>query len=458
MENMIDALFKSVNCQGLLITDDKGIVIQVEDKSGDFYGIKSAELLGKSVYALEAEGLFRPSAAAAVLQTGEEVNLIQKVKNGVEVVVTAFPVSDEEGNLIKVVTFSRDIGEYTRFRNLYEELMRKIDNYNHTMDELAYKETIIEDFRTDNRSFQQTLKSMQVVAKYDVNILLQGETGVGKTLLAKKIHKMSQQKEGAFVEINCGAIPENLIESELFGYDKGAFTGAEARGKEGLIESAAGGTLFLDEISEMPLHAQVKLLQVLQDHTFRRVGGTAAIQAKCRVISATNQDLETEVSRGAFRQDLMYRLNTVIFNIPPLRERKEDILYLSKSILDSVNKKYGLEKIFDTAVLHLFLQYQWPGNTRELENVINRMAITSEEQIITKAALPDHIAEETESAGEKVKSHLKITDLNEAMERYEGSIIRNTYEREGSSVKVAKALNISQTTAARKIRKYIQHS
>ncbi|MCQ4637725.1 sigma 54-interacting transcriptional regulator [Anaerovorax odorimutans] len=457
MDRIMDAFFKSLNCQGLLITDSKGVVIQVEDKSMDFYGVDARELIGRSVYDMEKEGLFRPSAAATVLQSGREVNLIQKVKSGIEIIVTAFPVTDEQGKIAKVVTFSRDISEYARFRDMYEDFMKKIDQYNHTMDELAYKTAIIEDFHTDNRDFQQTLETMQSVAKYDVNILLQGETGVGKTLLAKKIHNLSEKKEGRFVEINCGAMPENLIESELFGYEKGAFTGADSRGKEGLIEAAAGGTLFLDEVSEMPLSSQVKLLKVIQDREFRRIGGTGVIRADCRFISATNKDLAEAVRQGTFRQDLMYRLNTVAFNVPPLRERKEDILYLSKSLLDAANKKYGLERIFDTAVLNLFLKYSWPGNTRELENVINRMAITSQGNVITKTVLPENILTETELYSETAVRHdQEVTDLAEAMEQYEGRIIRSVYEREGSSIKVARALNISQTTAARKIRKYVQ--
>lgn len=456
MDKIMDAFFKSMNCHGLLIADNKGIVIQVEDYSKDFYGMKSSELLGKSVYEMEKEGLFSPSAVAIVLQTGKETNLIQKVKSGLEVIVTAFPVLDENGAISKVVTFTRDISEYSRFRDMYERLMNKIDQYNRTINELAYKEAIIEDFHTDNRAFQQTLRSMQIVAKYDVNILLQGETGTGKTLLARKIHNLSRQKAGRFVEINCGAMPENLIESELFGYERGAFTGANASGKEGLIEAASGGTLFLDEISELPLQSQVKLLKVLQDREFFRVGGTRSIRANCRFISATNKNLEQEVARGSFRQDLMYRLNTVTFPIPPLRDRKEDILHLSKTLLNAANERYGLKKVFDTAVFNQFLKYQWPGNTRELENVINRMVITSEGDLITSEVLPENLLSSPGKAGEgPVKSYHEINDLTEAMERYEGGIIRSVYAREGSSVKVAKALNISPTTAARKIKKYV---
>lgn len=194
----------------------------------------------------------------------------------------------------------------------------------------------------------------------------------------------------------------------------------------------------------------------MQDREFFRVGGTRSIRANCRFISATNKNLEQEVARGSFRQDLMYRLNTVTFPIPPLRDRKEDILHLSKTLLNAANERYGLKKVFDTAVFNQFLKYQWPGNTRELENVINRMVITSEGDLITSEVLPENLLSSPGKAGEgPVKSYHEINDLTEAMERYEGGIIRSVYAREGSSVKVAKALNISQTTAARKIKKYV---
>lgn len=302
--------------------------------------------------------------------------------------------------------------------------------------------------------------SIQRVAKYDINVLLGGETGVGKTLLAKKIHFLSNYSRGKFVEINCGAMPENLIESELFGYEKGAFTGASEGGKKGLFEVADDGTLFLDEVSELPLQSQVKLLKVLQDQEVRRIGGTEAKLVRCRVICATNKDLDAEAREGRFRQDLLYRLNTVSFVIPPLRERKEDIIPLARELLAKANRKYGLAKIFDPAVMTAFFGHAWPGNTRELENTVHCMAVTSEGEVITTRDLPESISKissayEERTGGAGATSLQRIDDLTAALEQYEGAIIRAVYERADSSIKLAKALNISQTTAARKIRKYV---
>lgn len=458
MQQDIDAVLKSMNCIGILVADGAGTIIQVDEAFNEYYGVPARELMHRNVFDLEREGVFRPSSVAMVLRSGREETTLQKVKSGQEVIVTAFPLFDERGKISKVFTFSRDISGYNKFKKMYDDLTRKIAQYDRNLEELSYERAVIEDFRTRNGAFRQVLMSVQRVAKYDINILLAGETGVGKTLLAKKIHSMSNYAQGKFVEINCGAMPENLIESELFGYEKGAFTGASEKGKKGLFEIADAGTLFLDEVSELPLQSQVKLLKVLQDQVVRRIGGTAAKQIRCRLICATNKDLAGEAREGRFRLDLLYRLNAVSFVIPPLRERKEDIIPLSEEFLAKANGKYGLNKIFDPAVMTAFFGHSWPGNTRELENAVHRMAVTTEGEIITTRELPDTIARFSPAGTgweEGISRLGHIDDLTSALERYEGMIIRSVYERANSSIKLAKALNISQATAARKIRKYI---
>lgn len=456
MAEMLDSILKSMNCIGILITDGKGNIIHVDSNFNEHYGIPSEEMINNNVIDLEKKGIFSPSSVAMALKAKEEVTIIQKLKNNQEVIVTAVPLVDETGEIFKVVTFSRDLSAYTKFQHLYEELNNQIENYNRSLEELSYEHAIIEDFQTSNGKFRQILMSIQRVAKYDVNILLQGETGTGKTLLAKKIHKLSNYSKGRFVEINCGAMPDNLIESELFGYEKGAFTGASSQGKQGLFEIANDGTLFLDEISEMPISSQVKLLKVLQDQSVRRVGGTEDISINCRIISASNKDLFSEAETGSFRMDLLYRINMVSFTIPPLRERREDIANLTDSILLKANQKYEMNKKFDSTVMNLFMTYPWPGNTRELENTIYRAAITCEHDIITKEYLPLPIQESScFHTTNAYYADTNIIDLKEAMELYEGEIIRKAYSKAPSSISLAKLLNISQATAARKIRKYI---
>lgn len=452
--DLTNELFKAANFSGILMTDGDGIIIHVDENFNTDYEMTADMLLGRSVFDLEKEGVFKPSSAVMVLKTGKEVNVIQTLKGGQKVVVSAFPMFQKDGKISKVITFTRDIDQYLKVKNMYEEMALKIRQYEKTMDDIQYESIIIENFHTGNREFQHTLKALQSAAKYNINVLLLGETGVGKTLLAKRIHKLSEYHEGSFVEINCGALPENLIESELFGYEKGAFTGADEKGKKGLFEIAKHGTLFLDEVSELPLISQAKLLKVLQDNEFRRIGGSKSMKADCRIIAATNKDLSEEVKHGRFRQDLYYRLNAVTFTLPPLRERKEDIVALCDSILDKANERFSFNKVLDKEVIRIFLKYNWPGNVRELENVVFRMAVTSEDRIITKSYLPFEIIQ---AIGEENNSTQinQVSDLQKAVDEYEGEIIRTAYAQYGSSVKVAKALNISQATAARKIKKYM---
>ena len=443
----IDAIMKSMDCIGWIVADGNGKIMQVDDSFHKRYGLSADELIDKNVIDLERKGLFKPSSVAEVLRTGKEITIKQKILDSQEVIVTAFPIS-ENGKITKVVTFSRDLSGYEKIKETY-------DNMSKQLTEMTYEQNLIEDFNTKNNKFHEILASIKRVAKYDINIMILGETGVGKSMMAKKIHNISDFSEGKFVEINCGAMPENLIESELFGYEKGAFTGANENGAKGLFRSAEGGTLFLDEISELPLQSQVKLLKVLHDQEIRPVGSSKTYKINCRLICASNKDLSSEVQENNFRRDLFYRLNAVTFTIPPIRDRREDIAVITNSILTKANKKYNLNKIFDPNVLSVFMTYSWPGNIRELENTINRMVITSENEIMGLNLLPEPIQDYLNMSAPGVMPISNIDNLDEAVENYEASIIREKYKTANSSVKLAKALNISQTKASRKIRKYL---
>lgn len=459
--NVTNEFFKAASFTGVLVTNDKGEIIYVDENFEEKYQLNAASLLGQTVYELERKRSINPSAAAIVLKTKKEVTLIQTLKNKQKVIVSAFPIFDDAGRVSHAVTFARDIEQHIHIKELYEKLAEKIAQYDAVISRAQYDTELLNNYVTDNEAFARSLKSICSAAKYNVNMLILGDTGVGKTLLARKIHDISSQSEGLFVEVNCGALPGTLVESELFGYEKGAFTGASEQGKKGLFEIADKGTLFLDEITEMPLQSQTKLLQVLQDGQFRRIGGSQNIKTDCRIISATNKDLKQEVESGTFRRDLYYRLNTVNFTVPPLKERKEDIILLCNQLLGKANLKFKQKKILDKSVVNAFLKYDWPGNVRELENVIYGMVVTTEDAIITSSSIPEEIARcigSSISRENTIFTELTrpVSDLKKAMEIYEGEIIKATYLENNTSFKLAQALNISQATAARKIRKYVR--
>ena len=290
------------------------------------------------------------------------------------------------------------------------------------------------------------------IANTDANLLLTGETGVGKSMFAKIIHEASDRKNAPFVEINCATIHNNLIESELFGYEEGSFTGANNKGKVGNIELSGGGTLFLDEITELPLDMQQKLLQAIQDKRFTRVGGNEYIEIDFRLISATNRDLETLVKEGAFREDLYYRINVIPMNIPPIRNREEDIIALTLHFTRLNNEKYDKTKSFSKDALQVFCKYSWPGNVRELENLVERMILTSTNEVIGRDELPIYLQNIV------INDRKSSSTLKDALDDYERRIIIDAYSKYKTSVAVGEELGISQTGAARKIRKYVKQN
>lgn len=303
-----------------------------------------------------------------------------------------------------------------------------------------------------SKELQALFDLIEKVADTDANLLLTGETGVGKSMFAKIIHDASSRSNNVFVEINCANIHDNLIESELFGYEEGAFTGANVGGKMGKIEMANNGTLFLDEITEMPLEMQQKFLEAIQHKRIARIGGTKYIDLDFRLITATNRDLEERVRQGKFREDLYYRINVIPMNIPPLRHRESDIISLVLHFARQNNGKYNLSKSFAKEVMQLFCRYSWPGNVRELENLVERMILTSAGDVIERKELPLYL-QEIDLLSEK-----KSTSLKEALEFHEKNIILEAYSKYKTSVLVGEKLGISQTSAARKIRKYLRET
>jgi len=426
----------------LLISDGEGRIIAVNSSFEERYGLTREETLGKTVYQLEEAGYFKPSVVSRVLKEKERISLQQENNVGRVILVTATPVFDDNREIRFVISYSRDITEMV-------QLQKQVKEYSEELNRLrsgSEDNQII----AESKEARDMLESVSTMAAYDANVILTGPSGSGKTMYARQIHQLSERRDGPFIEVNCAAIPESLLESELFGYERGAFTGASEKGKAGFVELADKGTLFLDEISEMPLPLQAKLLKVIQDKTVTRVGGTKEKKVDFRLIAATNRDLASLVKEGVFREDLYYRLNVLHLDVLPLAARKDDILPLADHFLRNFNEKYGQHKTFGAEVLKQLRQYKWPGNVRELSNVVERSAMMTREDTIDEVAFGD--MDVTDSM--QIMDVFEGIDLNAHLEAVEGTIIRRAWEQYRSSTKVAKILSISQPTAHRKIKKY----
>lgn len=427
----------------IFVTDEQGIVVRVNSTCERHYQLAAEELVGKHVKELQKNGIFYPSATLEVIEKKRPIELVQTTKSGEYLHVRTRPVFDDEGNLRRVISYSRDLTELYQLRQKVEEMDNQLKTYKKELRETYEHEGLI--FKS--LAMQKIVDTIKKVSVVDSTVLVLGETGVGKSRLVRHLHEVSHRKHENFYEINCAALPTNLIESELFGYSGGSFTGANREGKKGLLESAHKGTLFLDEIGEMPIEIQAKLLQVLQEKTFRPIGGRELKKVDVRIVAATNRDLSEMVKQGTFRKDLYYRLNVIPIAIPPLRERTEDILPLIYHYLQHFNKKYGRDVKLAPSTLQMFVGYPWEGNNREIENVIERIVITVDD-VVTVEDLPLSMQEAAvEQSGQS---------LYKMLEEVERNIILKAYKTYGSSYKVAEFLQISQSAATRKIKKFIE--
>ena len=339
---------------GIYVTDGQANTLMINSAYERITGIKSEEVLGRNMNDLVKEGLFSQSSSLLAIQERRQVTIRQLIKQSKEVLVTSTPVF-YKNTITHVVTNVRDISELV---DLKIELMDTKALNERYLTELEYiKSKLIDtpEIVVRDRNMYKVIEMSLRVARVDTTVLLNGETGVGKGELSKFIHKNSPRSKGCFVEVNCGAIPQNLIESELFGYEKGAFTGASSKGKIGLFELANNGTIFLDEISELSLDLQVKLLKIIEDKRVIRLGGNKSIPIDVRIIAATNKNIKEMVEKGKFRDDLYYRLNVVPIYIYALKERKDDIIPLSIKFLNDFNRKYNMDKKLAPSVLNKFL-------------------------------------------------------------------------------------------------------
>lgn len=436
----------------IFVCDAKGIILYLNPASQFLTGRLKENIIGRHINDLVADGTISQSVTMKILQERKPCKLIQKVNNGNDLLIFGMPIFDENNELKYVVSTAQDIAELSSINNSLLE-----ENYN-----LQHELKILSKLKEDYMSMQDTMyvgetykhivNELIRVAPLDIIILIQGETGTGKTGIAKMVHQFGKNPKGPFIKINCGTIPENLFESELFGYEEGAFTGAAKGGKIGKIELADNGTLFLDEIGELPLSMQVKLLDFIQEKTITRVGGHKKITVNTRIIAATHRDIKAMSEEGSFRQDLYYRLEVFPIYIPPLRKWNDDILPLAQFFLYKLNKKYQRLKYFSKDIAAPLKQYEWPGNIREMEHLIERLYLQEEGNELTGKTF-SRLIDKKETAAETIHCS-DIVPLKAAKAEIEKQLIQKAYKIYRSSYEVAKALDIDQSTVIKLKKKH----
>ncbi len=452
LNKILNALFL-VSTDGLSISDAKGNIIACNEASAKTAGLKVSDFAGKNVHDLIKNGTINKSVTLEVLATKRQVNTMIFIKpTGKEVLSTGTPVFDDEGNIGMIIVNDRDMTQLNNLKAKLDETRLVSEKYKDTLAELSTANRKEQPILASSEKMRHILKTGHKFAKLGVsNILLLGESGTGKNLLAKFIHNNGRRKKKPFIEISCAAIPENLLEAELFGYEKGAFTGADPRGKVGLFELAHEGTLFLDEIGDLPLPVQVKLLKYWDNQEIYHIGGIKPIKVDCIIIAATNKDLKKQVNQGKFREDLFYRLNAVNLRMPPLRERREDISNLAHHFLNMYNQTYDLKKRFSPQALKVLLSYQFPGNIRELKNIINSAVLMSEKDVLEKSIVNAILNLKLENGTLPIEHGEDPQSLNNQLLSVEKTILADALSRYRSTREIARHLNLSQSSVVRKL-------
>ncbi len=443
---------------GIFVSDHTGLTLRVNKAYEHLTGIKREHLEGKTVYQLQQQGTFNLILNPQIVKTKSPASLVQELGDDKKTVhLHGFPVLDAKNEVRLVVTFVRDVTTITQLREQIANQRHIIEQYHGRIAHILGNQHTPEGIFV-SPSMQKLLQMLTRVAQTDATVLLLGETGVGKDVLARMVHSRSPRKDKMFMKVDCGSIAENLIESELFGYVRGAFSGANAQGKAGYFEIADGGTVFLDEIGELPLSMQSKLLRILQDNEFMRVGSSRTQRVDVRIIAATNRDLTADIEEGKFRQDLYYRLNVAKLAVPPLRERLEDIPLLAQHFLDQYNSKYKKHMHLSPKALQLLGSYAWPGNVRELQNMMLRLVITVDHEFLDAVDMPERLRElATTMVHVPAKPHrcLPIPEspksLKETMAEIEYSLLTEALEKYGSVNKVAALFQINRSTLFRKL-------
>ncbi|GAB4284596.1 MAG: sigma 54-interacting transcriptional regulator [Deferrisomatales bacterium] len=446
LEAIIEASY-----DGIYVTDGQARTLRVNRAYERISGLRREDLVGRTMQELVEAGCFDRSVTLEVLKTGSPVTIMQDIRGGKRVIVTGTPFRDPAtGEIALVVTNVRDITELDELRSQLQRLKVASTFYSKELERLQTLQDMGFSLVARSPRMLGVIDAAVRVARFDTTVLVTGESGTGKGMLARLIHRMSPRKDGPFLKINCGGIPAALLESELFGYEAGSFTGANPKGKPGLLEVAHGGTVFLDEIADLPLELQVKLLHVLEDRTLNRVGGTREIPIDVRIIAAANRDLGEAVGQGAFRRDLYYRLQVVPIEVPPLRERREDVLPLAHHFLARFNERYGKRVRLAPDAADRLLAHSYPGNVRELENLVERLVVMAPADEVSLDSLPfAGLGDSREDPGAA-----DGRSLREILDDVEKRVLRDALLRFGSTHRVARHLGINQSTVVRKLRKH----
>ncbi len=449
LETVLDASSESI-----WISDGEGTVLRINKAAEVHLGISADEVVGKNVDDLVKMGLMDRSVSREVLECKTRKSILQKAsKTNKEFLVTGTPVFDAHGEISMVITNERDMTDLNRLQNELQQMRHETDRYKDELTRLNLLELKNQQVVAESKQMAQLLITCRKLAEFKIaNILILGESGTGKGLLAKFFH--SQRKEGPFVQINCAALPETLIEAELFGYEKGAFTGAKEKGKIGLFEMAKGGTLFLDEIGELSMPVQAKLLKCLEEREILHIGGLEPIKIDCTVIAATNQDLEEQIRQKRFRQDLFFRLNTFSLHIPPLRERPEDILGLTGLFLEKYNRLYECHRHLSPEGLRAIQFHEFPGNVRELKNMIQKAVVMAGDDEIDEYLESSMDVTTTRKHSRCQAPDLDIFDFNKAVSAYERKLLSRAIRKHKTTRAIAGALKMSQAQVFRKLKKY----
>lgn len=450
----LDTIIDSSN-DGLWICNGDGNVLRINPASERLTGVRSVDVVGKNMSELVDEGLINQSVTLEVLKTKKKVSIIQKTKYGKDLFLTGTPVFDRNGDLFRVVVNERDLTDIKALQNALEEKVALSNQYRQDLLEMQIEETKSRQIIAKTPEYIRIIQQAIKLGNVDSTVLILGESGTGKGVVADLIHKYSPRGCQPMIKLNCGSIPESLLESELFGYEKGAFTGALKAGKPGKFEMADKGIIFLDEIAELPLSSQVKLLRFLEDGYINRVGGTTNKKVDVRIIAATNRDLKGMIAKKQFRSDLYYRLNVIPLTMPPLRDRRECLLPMINHFTDQFCKRYKKTGVtLSREALDALLKYTYPGNVREMINICERIVVMSHDGNVTLEELPASVRDALQTAPPHIDTWQHGQTLQQMLDLVEKDILTKALSTHGTQTKVAIALGLNQSTVGRKMKKY----